>query len=63
MLDRGMTAADIKTVLEARTDAEAARLAALANNQGVRVGLGNFRVEVGTVNEPATTAKSPVGHA
>ena len=46
MLNRGMSAADIKTVLEARSDGEAARLA-MSGQQGVRVGLGSFQVEVG----------------
>ncbi len=46
MLERGMTAADIKTVLEASADGEAARLA-MAGDQSVRVGLGSFKVEVG----------------
>jgi hypothetical protein len=62
MLDRGMSAADIKTVLEASSDGEAARMA-LGGNQGVRVGLGNFRVEVGAVKDPASTAKSSAGPA
>ena len=54
MLNRGMAAADIKTVLEASTDGEATRLA-LGGNQGVRVGLGRFQVEVGAVNSSAST--------
>jgi hypothetical protein len=59
MLERGMSAADIKTVLEARTDGEAARLA-LSGNQSVRVGLGKFQVEVGGVNNSASaTPASP----
>ena len=59
MLDRGMTAADIKTVLESRSDGEATRLA-LSGDQGVRVGLGKFQVEVGSVNKAATaTPASP----
>jgi hypothetical protein len=62
MLDRGMSAADIKTVLEASSGGEATRMA-LNENQGVRVGLGNFHVEVGAVNEPVPTAKSSAGHA
>jgi hypothetical protein len=62
MLERGMSAADIKTVLEARTDGEAARLA-LSGNQGVRVGLGKFQVEVGGVNNSASaTPVSPAAH-
>ncbi|MEX2114285.1 MAG: hypothetical protein WD845_13920 [Pirellulales bacterium] len=53
MIQRGMTAADIKAVLEARTDGEAMRLT-LGGNQGVRVGLGKFQVEVGgAANRPS----------
>ena len=55
MLSRGMSAADIRTVLEASSDGEAARLA-LAGNQGVRVGLGSFQVEVGAVNPASPEA-------
>ncbi len=51
MIQRGMSAADIKAVLEARTDGEAVRLA-LGGNQGVRVGLGKFQVEVGGAAHP-----------
>jgi hypothetical protein len=40
MLSRGMSAADIKTVLEASADGK-------NNDQPVRVGLGKFQVEVG----------------
>ena len=62
MLNRGMSAADIKTVLEARSDGEATRMA-LSGNQAVRVGLGKFKVEVGAVNEPASaTTASPAAH-
>jgi hypothetical protein len=43
MLERGMTAADIKTVLEASTDGGELRHA----THPVRVGLGKFQVEVG----------------
>jgi hypothetical protein len=50
MLARGMSAADIKTVLEARSDGEATRLAMAGNNGAVRVGLGKFQVEVGGTN-------------
>ena len=59
MLNRGMSAADIKTVLEASGDGEATRLA-LGGNQGVRVGLGPFQVEVGSVNEAGSA--TPVAH-
>ena len=53
MLSRGMSAADIKTVLEASADGEATRMALDQNNQGVRVGLGKFQIEVGGVNKHA----------
>ena len=59
MLNRRMSAADIKTVLEARADGEVKRLE-LSGNQGVRVGLGKFQVEVGSVNEPASA--TPAAH-
>jgi hypothetical protein len=49
-----LSADDIKTVLEARSDGEAKRLAAYAS-QGVRVGLGKFQVKVGAINEPASS--------
>jgi hypothetical protein len=62
MLNRGMSAADIKTVLEASSDGEATRMA-LSGNQGVRVALGKFQVEVGDVNKPAsTTGESAAAH-
>ena len=51
MLSRDMSAADIKTVLESSGSDEALRIARA--NQGVRVGLGRFQVEVGAVNKPA----------
>jgi hypothetical protein len=47
-----MSAADIKTVLEARTDGEAARLAQ-GGNQALRVGLGKFQIEFGQSATPA----------
>jgi hypothetical protein len=46
MLSRGMSAADIKTVLEASADGR-------NNDQPVRVGLGKFQVEVGGAVRPA----------
>jgi hypothetical protein len=52
MIHRGMTAADIKTVLEARTDGEAMRMA-YGDNQAVRVGLGKFQIEVGGASRQA----------
>jgi hypothetical protein len=57
MLNRGMSAADIKIVLEARADGEATRMA-MAGNQGVRVGLGKFQVEVGGIEKSATGAST-----
>lgn len=58
MLNRGMSAADIRTVLEASSDGEAARLAFTSANQGVRVGLGKFQVEVGGIHPAATAERS-----
>lgn len=55
MLARGMSAADIKTVLEATGDGEATRMA-INNNQAVRLGLGKFQLEVGAGNQPAQAA-------
>ena len=61
MLNRGMSAADIKTVLEASTDGEATRMAL---HQPVRVGLGKFQVEVGSGHHPATAAaESSTAHS
>lgn len=53
MLNRGLSPEQIKTVLEARSDGEARRLCA---SQGVRVGLGNFQVKVGSMDEPVSQA-------
>ena len=53
MLNRGLSPEQIKTVLEARSDGEARRLCA---SQGVRVGLGNFQVKVGSMDESASHA-------
>jgi hypothetical protein len=58
MLNRGMSAADIKTVLEASTDGEALRL---VDSQPVRVGLGKFHVEVGNVRRPVTESPGAQG--
>jgi hypothetical protein len=49
MLSRGMSAADIKTVLEASADGR-------QNEQPVRVGLGKFQVEVGGPARPEREA-------
>jgi hypothetical protein len=36
---------------------------ALSGNQGVRVGLGKFQVEVGSVNKPeSATSAAPAAH-
>jgi hypothetical protein len=56
MVERGMTAADIKTILEASTDGEALRTA-LEADQGVRLGLGKFQLELG--NRSPRSAESP----
>ena len=61
MIHRGMTAADIKTVLEASSDGEATRLA-LGGNQAVRVGLGKFKIEVGSVHPSDGTPESAPAH-
>ena len=49
MLNRGMSAEDIKTVLESGTDG-AAMQAAMAD-QGIRLGLGKFKLELGTLKD------------
>jgi hypothetical protein len=54
MLERGMTAEDIRTVLEARTDGEATRLAHV--NDQVHVGLGKFHIKVGGKPESVSSA-------
>jgi len=59
MLSRGMSAADIKTVLEAHTDGEATRLA-LGGCQGVRVGMGKFQIEVGGANSSKASTPAAV---
>jgi hypothetical protein len=48
-----MSAADIKAVLEARSNGEATRLA-LSGNQGVQVGLGKFHIKVGKLRKSAS---------
>jgi hypothetical protein len=53
MLSRGLSAADIKAVLEASTGPYAEGAESLGHaNQVVRVGLGKFQVEVGGANKP-----------
>lgn len=59
MISRGMSAADIKTVLESSSDAEAARLANCAN-QGVQVGLGKFHIKVGELRKTASELEDSV---
>lgn len=62
LVARGLSADDIKTILEATSDAEEKRLA--MSGQGLRVGLGKLRVEAGSLqNSPdrwrgADTAQS-----
>lgn len=51
MLNRGMSADDIKTVLEASSDGAALK-SALAN-QGVHLGLGKFKLEMGAIRDSA----------
>jgi hypothetical protein len=48
-----LSAADIKTVLEASSDAEELK-AALAN-QGIHLGLGKFKLEMGAIRDGAKT--------
>jgi hypothetical protein len=49
MLERGMSAAEIKTVLEATSDQEQIRRA--TRDEGVRLGCGDFRLEVGSLSQ------------
>ncbi len=53
MVSRGMSAADIKTILEASSGGEAARLA-LGRDEGVHVGLGKFHVKLGEFRDSAS---------
>lgn len=55
MLSRGMSAEEIRTVLEASSDGAIERLM-LEKTAGVRVGLGKFHIEVGN---PAKSTSSP----
>jgi hypothetical protein len=57
MLARGLSAADIKTVLEASGDPEHARAA--CENGGVRLGLGKLQVEMGSFPQPPGSWKAP----
>ena len=54
MLERGMSAEDIRTILEARIDGEATRLA-LVNDQ-FHLGLGKFHLKLGGKPEPVSSA-------
>jgi hypothetical protein len=54
MLERGMNAEDIRTVLEARIDGEETRLAHIAD-QGVHIGLGKLQLNVGGKPQPVST--------
>ncbi|HET6325713.1 MAG TPA: hypothetical protein VFG04_13625 [Planctomycetaceae bacterium] len=58
MLSRGMSAAEIKTVLEASSEGEAARRA-LSGNPGVRVGLGKFHIKVGELRRSTSDLREP----
>jgi hypothetical protein len=62
MLSRGMSAADIKAVLECSSDGEAMRLA-LSGNQGVQVGLGKFHLKVGDFRKSAAELPDNVAAA
>ncbi len=59
MISRGMSAGEIKTILESSSDAEAARLANCAN-QGVQVGLGKFHIKVGELKKSASELEDSV---
>jgi hypothetical protein len=52
MIERGLSAADIKTILESTSDAEARRAEL---GQGFRVGLGKLRMEAGPLQPPGNT--------
>lgn len=54
MLNRGMSAEDIKTVLEATGDTEVISQAQ-SRRQGVHAGLGKLRVELGDLRKAAST--------
>ncbi len=56
MLERGLSAEEIKTILEANSDGEAARIA-LAGHQGVRMGIGKLQFEVGALRKSASEAR------
>jgi len=49
MLERGMSAVEIKTILEATGDQEQLRQA--TRDEGVRLGCGDFRLELGTLSQ------------
>ncbi len=49
MLERGMSATEIKTVLESTSDQEQIRRA--SRDEGVRLGCGDFRLEVGSLSQ------------
>lgn len=52
LVARGMSAGEVKQILEATSDAEAVRLA-LAQQGGIRLGLGKFNVECGSFSDQA----------
>jgi|HubBroStandDraft_6_1064221.scaffolds.fasta_scaffold1702918_1 hypothetical protein len=53
MVSRGMSAGEIKTILECTSDTEAIRLAQ-GGDQGLRMGVGKFRVELGDFRKSAS---------
>ena len=52
MLERGMSAAEIKAVLEATGDQE--EILRATRDEGVRLGCGDFRLELGTLSQRPT---------
>lgn len=52
LVARGMSAGEIKQILEASSSAEAVRLA-MGQPGGVRLGMGKFRVECGSFQDAA----------
>jgi hypothetical protein len=58
MLGRGMSAADIKSVLEANSEGEATRLA-LGGNQEMGLDLGKVKIGVFNLRKAALTAGEP----
>src|SRR5262245_57191483 len=57
MLERGMSAQEIKTVLEASSSAEELRLA--LGEQGLRFGFGKLRLEMGALSKQPEKGSEP----